>query len=77
MYPENLWQLHLFYSVHVSHMAVTSECHCLIKSLQLMKVMSSWSHREEKFFIFSCFSRFQVSDLAPAGMRILSYCEIF
>merc|ERR1712179_609088 len=47
----------------------TSDYHCLIKSLQLMKVMSSWSHREEKFFIFSCFSRFQVSDLASAGPK--------
>ena len=64
-------------TLFMSVTAVTSECHCLIKSLQLMKVMSSWSHREEKFFIFSCFSKFQVSDLASAGMRILSYCEIF
>merc|ERR1719315_34775 len=50
-------------------MAVTSEYHCLIKSLQLMKVMSCWSHREEKFFIVSCFSKFQVSDLASAGPK--------
>ena len=69
----------VFYSVHVSHMAVTSECHCLITSLQLMKVMSmsSRSHREETFCIFSCFSKFQVSGLTSAGIRILSYCEIF
>ena len=51
----------LFYSVYVSHTAVTPECLCLITSLQLMKVMSSWSLREKSFFIFSYFSKFQVS----------------
>ena len=31
----------LLCSCNVSHMAVTSEYHCLIKSLQLMKVIKS------------------------------------
>ena len=51
----------LFYSLSISHTAGTSECHCLIKSLQMMKVMSSWILREKSFFIISCFSEFQVS----------------